>query len=79
MPTSKSFAPFICYMRQPSGDMPHFEVLPECSQAGAVLYAARLLREHQDCDTADLWSDERLMLSLSRADLALMEAGALAI
>jgi hypothetical protein len=66
--------PFLCFMRQASGDMPHFEVLPECSHHGALLHAERLLREHQDCDVADLWIDERVVLSVSRADLSLIQA-----
>jgi hypothetical protein len=77
MPVWKMFSPLFCFVRKASGDTPHFEVLPECSQVGALKYAARLLREHQDCDIADLWSDERLMLSLSRADLPAIEASPL--
>jgi hypothetical protein len=73
MPRSAPASPYLCFMRQASGDMPHFEVLPECSHQGALMYVARLLREHQDCDTADLWIDERVVLSVTRADLSLIE------
>jgi len=74
MQSATTKAPFLCYMRQSSGDMPHFEVLPECSHRGALKHVERLLREHQDCDVADLWIDESIVLSVSRADLSLIEA-----
>jgi hypothetical protein len=60
--------PYFCYINHREGDVPHFQVLPECTQAGAVHIAARLLREHDDADTADLWRGEHLMLRISRSD-----------
>ena len=67
---------FLCYVNQRAGGVPYFQVLPECSWFGAVVHAARLLREHDDCETADLWVGEQLWLSVSRSDLALINIDA---
>jgi hypothetical protein len=60
--------PYLCFINHREGGVPHFEVLPASSHVGAVNSAARLLREHDDGHTADIWRGENLMLSLSRSD-----------
>ena len=58
--------PYLCFINHQNGGVPHFEVLPDCSHVGAVKFAAHLLRQHDDGDSADIWRGENLMLSLSR-------------
>jgi hypothetical protein len=60
--------PYLCFINHREGGVPHFEVLPDCCGARAVHLAARLLRQHDDGHTADIWRGEHLMLSLSRSD-----------
>jgi hypothetical protein len=61
--------PYFCYINHSTGDVPYLQVLPECSQVGAVHHAVRILREHDDGETADLWRGEHLMLRISRSDV----------
>lgn len=60
--------PYFCYINPRFGDVPHFQVLPECTNASAVHIAARLLREHDDGETADLWRGENLLVRISRSE-----------
>ena len=46
--------------------MPHLEVLPETSQGPAIDMAARLMAQRADAIRAEIWEDERLILSLPR-------------
>lgn len=61
--------PYLCYINHRTCDVPYFQVLPECSQAGALQFASRLLREHDDSETADLWRGEHLMARISRSGI----------
>lgn len=69
--------PYLCYINHRTCEVPFFEVLPECSRAGALQYASRLLREHEDGETADLWRGEHLMARISRSGLILADSSAI--
>jgi hypothetical protein len=58
--------PYLCYINHRTCDVPYFQVLPECSRAGALQFASRLLREHDDGESVDLWRGEHLMARISR-------------
>jgi hypothetical protein len=60
--------PYLCFINPRAGEVAHFQVLPAYNRSGAVHHAARLLREHDDADTADLWRGEDLVLRISRAE-----------
>jgi hypothetical protein len=58
---------YFCYIHRRSGGVPHFEVLPETSQGGAIDMAAQLLAQRDDGVRAEIWEGERLLFSLPRA------------
>ena len=55
---------FFCYIHRGTGGVPHFEVLPESSQGLAVNAAARLLAQRANAVRAEIWEDERLLMTL---------------
>jgi hypothetical protein len=59
--------PYFCYIHRETGGVPHFEVLPETSQSGAVDRAAQLLEQRADGVRAEVWEGERLVFTLPRA------------
>jgi hypothetical protein len=58
--------PYFCYVHRQAGGVPHFEVLPENSQVGALNRAARLLADRADAVRAEVWEGERLIFTLAR-------------
>jgi hypothetical protein len=62
--------PYFCYIHRREGGVPHFEVLPDLSQKGAIDRAARLLAQRADGVRAELWEGERLIFSLPREEPA---------
>jgi len=58
---------YFCYIHRKAGGVPHFEVLPETSQDGAIDEAARLLAQRTDAVRAEVWEDERLIFTLPHA------------
>jgi len=57
---------YFCYIHRKTGGVPHFEVLPETSQGGAIDEAARLLAERSDAIRAEVWEEDRLIFTLPR-------------
>ena len=57
---------YFCYIHRKTGGVPHFEVLPETSQVGAIDEAARLLAERSDAIRAEVWEEDRLIFTLPR-------------
>ena len=57
---------YFCYIHRQSGGVPHFEVLPETSQGGAIVIATDLLIQRADGVRAEIWEGERLLFSLPR-------------
>lgn len=74
MPTPVISAAYVCYMRRAAGGTPYLEVLADYSRSGAVRAAARLLQEHPDCVSIDLWQDDDMIFSLSRTDLGAIDS-----
>ena len=64
---------YVCYMQKAGGGAPYLEVLPDCSRARAESIAARLLEEHPDCASVDLWQGDSLILSLTRIESGAIE------
>jgi hypothetical protein len=58
---------YFCYIHRKTGGAPHFEVLPETSQTGAMTHAAQMLSQHANAERAEVWDDERLVFSLPHA------------
>ena len=58
---------YFCYIHRKTGGAPHFEVLPETSQSGALDHAAQMLSQHANAVRAEVWDDERLVFSLPHA------------
>ncbi len=58
---------YFCYIHRKTGGAPHFEVLPETSQSGAMDHAAQMLSQHAGAVRAEVWDDERLVFSLPHA------------
>jgi hypothetical protein len=58
---------YFCYIHRLTGGVPHFEVLPESSESGAIGLAAHLLADRADGVRAEVWDGERLIFSLPRA------------
>ncbi len=59
--------PYLCYVHRTSGGVPHFEVLPDVDQAGAVAMAAAILNQRTDSLRAELWHDDTLVCSIPAA------------
>ena len=57
---------YFCYIHRRAGGVPHFEVLPETSQGGAIDMAAHLLAERTDAVRAEVWDGDRLIFTLPR-------------
>jgi hypothetical protein len=57
---------YFCYIHRATGGVPHFEVLPDLSQVGAMDRAANLLAQRADGVRAEIWDGERLIFSLPR-------------
>ena len=55
---------YFCYIHRQTSGVPHFEVLPETSQGGAIERAQRLMAQRADALRAEVWEDERLVFSL---------------
>jgi hypothetical protein len=60
--------PYFCYIHRETGGVPHFEVLPETSQGGAVDRAAARMAQRSDAGRAEVWEGERLFFTLPRAE-----------
>jgi hypothetical protein len=58
---------YLCYIHRKTGGAPHFEVLPETSQRGAMDHAAQMLAQHEHAVRAEVWDGDRLVFSLPRA------------
>jgi hypothetical protein len=58
--------PYFCYIHREAGGVPHLEVLPETSQGPAIDRATQLMAQRADAVRAEIWEDERLILSLPR-------------
>jgi hypothetical protein len=58
---------YLCYIHRKTGGAPHFEVLPETSQSGAMDHAAQMLSQHAGAVLAEVWDDDRLVFSLPHA------------
>jgi hypothetical protein len=69
--------PYLCYINHRTCEVPYFQVLPECSRSGALQFARRLLREHDDGESADLWRGEHLMARISRSGIIQSHSSAL--
>ena len=61
---------YFCYIHRIAGGVPHFEVLPESSESGAIGLAAHLLADRADGVRAEVWDGERLVFSLPRSAAA---------
>ena len=61
---------YFCYIHRKTGGAPHFEVLPETSQSGALDRAAQMLSQHANAVRAEVWDDEHLVFSLPHAAAA---------
>lgn len=59
--------PYFCYIHRTTSGVPHLEVLPETSQGDAIERAAHLLADRADAVRAEIWEDERLIVTLPRA------------
>jgi hypothetical protein len=57
---------YFCYIHRQAGGVPHLEVLPETSEGPAINMAARLMAQRADAVRAEIWEDERLIVSLPR-------------
>ena len=57
---------YFCYIHRQAGGVPHLEVLPETSEGPAIDMAARLMAQRADAVRAEIWEDERLIVSLPR-------------
>jgi hypothetical protein len=57
---------YFCYIHRKTGGVPHFEVLPESSESGAIGLAAHLLADRADGLRAEVWDGERLVFTLPR-------------
>jgi hypothetical protein len=60
--------PYLCFIHRRSQAAPYFEVLPDMSRLSAIERAGALLADRPDGERAELWEDERLVLTLPRAD-----------
>jgi hypothetical protein len=58
---------YFCYIHRRTGGAPHFEVLPETSQSGAMDHAAQMLSQHAGAVLAEVWDDDRLIFTLPHA------------
>ena len=58
---------YLCYIHRQAGGAPHFEVLPETSQSGAMTHAARMMAQRADAIRAEVWEGDRLVFSLPRS------------
>jgi hypothetical protein len=58
---------YFCYIHRKTGGAPHFEVLPETSQSGAMDHAAQMLSQHAGAVLAEVWDDDRLIFTLPHA------------
>ncbi len=58
--------PYFCYIHREAGGVPHLEVLPETSQGLAIDRATQLMAQRADAVRAEIWEDERLIMSLPR-------------
>jgi hypothetical protein len=58
---------YFCYIHRETGGVPHFEVLAETSQGGAIDRAAKLMEQRADAVRAEVWEGERLVFTLPRA------------
>lgn len=67
--------PYLCYIHRAAGGVPHFEVLPQTSQGGAIDQAARLLAQRADGVRAEVWDGERLIFTLPRGATPQPSAG----
>ena len=61
---------YFCYIHRKTGGAPHFEVLPETSQSGAMDHAAQMLSQHANAVRAEVWDGEHLVFSLPYAAAA---------
>ncbi|HEY2355889.1 MAG TPA: hypothetical protein VGH86_00455 [Phenylobacterium sp.] len=61
---------YLCYIHRAAGGAPHFEVLPETTQSGAMDHAARMMEQRADAVRAEVWDGDRLVFSLPRESLA---------
>jgi hypothetical protein len=61
---------YFCYIHRKTGGAPHFEVLPETSQSGAMDHAAQMLSQHAGAVRAEVWDGEHLVFSLPHATVA---------
>jgi hypothetical protein len=57
--------PFFCYVHRRTGGVPHFEVLPDMSEASALRRARELLAERRDAERAELWCDDTLIATVA--------------
>jgi hypothetical protein len=57
---------YFCYIHRKAGGVPHLEVLPETSPVDAIGHAAGLLADRADAVRAEIWEDERLIVTLPR-------------
>ena len=58
---------YFCYIHRASSSAPHFEVLPETSQVGAMEHAVRMMVQRADAIRAEIWDGDRLVFSLPRS------------
>jgi hypothetical protein len=56
--------PYLCYVHRVSGGVPHFEVLPDVSQAEAMAIATAILGQRAESLRAELWRDDALVCSI---------------
>jgi hypothetical protein len=59
---------YFCYIHRKAGGVPHFEVLPDMSQGGAIDMATQLLAQRADAVRAEIWEGERLLFSVPRPE-----------